>query len=135
MIKNRVLLVLSLSLLVLVGCSDKVKLAGKVVFSDDGSPVPLGTVCFETDTYSARGDIRPDGTFDVASLGDNDGLPPGTYRVSVNNALKVVGQDARGNNIYEDMVAPQFRNGSTSGLVIDVTAATKKFEFKVDRNK
>ena len=134
MMKNRILFALLLSMLVLTGCGDKVKLKGKVVFSDDGSPVPIGVVCFETDTYSARGILAEDGTFDVGSLADKDGLPPGTYRVSITGAQKVIGQDARGANIYEPLVAAKFTSGSTSGLTIDVTAATKKFEFEVDRH-
>jgi len=135
MAKNGILFVLLLILVVLAGCSGKVKLKGKVTYSDDGSPVPIGTVGFETDTYSARGTLSPDGTFDVGSLGEKDGLPPGTYRVSVTGAEKVIGQGAYGANIYEPLIDPKYTRGSTSGLTIDVNASTRKYEFEVDRYK
>ena len=90
----RIIFALSLSLLLLAGCNDgKVGLRGKAVFSDDGSPVPVGTVCFETDNYFSRGDLSPDGTFVVGSLKQTDGLPSGTYRVYITGATKVIGQD------------------------------------------
>ena len=39
-----------------VGCSKNVGLRGKVTFSDDGSPVSVGTVAFLKDgLYCARG--------------------------------------------------------------------------------
>jgi len=37
---------LSMILLALTGCGDKVALSGKVTYSDDGSPLPIGTVFF-----------------------------------------------------------------------------------------
>ena len=135
--KNSTLFALAFALLVLVGCGNKVKLQGKVTFSDDGNPVPCGFVCFETDTYSARGDIQPDGTFDVGSLGPKDGLPPGKYRVSISGAERVIGETpgSMGRTIkrYESLIDTKYENGNTSGLTIDVDASTKKFEFQVDR--
>ncbi len=130
--RNSILFTLALSLLVLAGCGDKVGLKGKAVF-DDGSPVPTGTVCFETDTYLARGDLKPDGTFVVGSLKANDGLPPGKYRVYISGAQKSIGQDKEGMDIYESLIDEKFASGSTSGITIDVTPSTKNFEIKVDR--
>jgi len=106
---------------------------GKVVFSDDGSPVPIGTVCFETDTYFARGDLKPDGTFVVGSLKANDGLPSGKYRVYISGAQKSIGQDKEGMDIYASLIDEKFASGSTSGITIDVTSRKKYIEIKVDR--
>jgi len=133
MMKNSILLALSLSLLMLAGCGDKVGLRGKATFSDDGSPVPTGTVCFETDTYLARGDLKPDGTFVVGSLKANDGLPAGTYRVYISGAQKSIGQDKEGMDIYESLIDEKFASGSTSGITVDVTPSTKTLDVKVDR--
>ena len=131
--KNSIFFALSLSLLMLAGCGDKVGLRGKATFTDDGSPVPTGTVCFETDTYLARGDLKPDGTFVVGSLKANDGLPPGKYRVYISGAQKSIGQDKEGMDIYESLIDEKFASGSTSGITIDVTASTKNLDVKVDR--
>ena len=133
MMKNSILFALSLSLLVLAGCGDKVGLRGKATFLDDGSPVPTGTVCFETDTYLARGDLRPDGTFTVGSLKANDGLPAGKYRVYISGAQKSIGQDKDGMDIYESLIDEKYASGSTSGIEIEVTPSTKNIDVKVDR--
>ncbi|MDR2706705.1 MAG: hypothetical protein LBC02_13070 [Planctomycetaceae bacterium] len=124
---------LSLTLLLLVGCGDKVGLGGKVTFSDDGSPLGTGTVCFETETYLARGTLKADGSYVVGSLSEKDGLPAGTYRVYISGAEKEIGQDKEGMAIMEPLIDTKFSSGSTSGLSIDVTASTKTFDIKVDR--
>jgi len=112
----------------------KVGLRGKAIFSDDRSPVPIGTVCFETDSYLARGDLRSDGTFVVGSLRQGDGLPPGRYRVYISGAQKPIGKDERsGMEKYESLIDLKFTSGTTSGIEIDVTPTTRTVEVKVDR--
>lgn len=124
------LLGLSLALLMMTGCGDKVGLGGKVTF-EDGSPLATGTVCFETDTYLARGTLKPDGTFVVGSLSEKDGLPAGTYRVYISGAEKEVGQDKEGMPIYEPLIDDSFASGTTSGLSVTVPVAGGKFDIKV----
>jgi len=120
---------LSLLFLVFAGCGGNVGLSGKVYFSDDKSPVPLGTVGLEADSGShiARGDIQPNGTFVVGSLKSNDGLPPGKYRGSVSASKHV------GNGIFETLIDPKFGNVATSGITIDITKKTRNFNIEVDR--
>lgn len=131
--KNKIIFVSVLSLLFVVGCSGKVGLSGKVVYSDDKSPVPLGTVCIETETYQARGNIKQDGTFVISSFRENDGLPPGSYRVYIAGAQKIIGQDRDGINIYEPLISPEFCSISTTNITIDIKSTTKDFEIVVDR--
>ena len=132
--KSIFFLALSLSLLALVGCGPNVSLKGKATFSDDGSPLTTGTVCFETDSFLARGDLRPDGTFTTGSLTQNDGLPVGKYRVYISGAQKVIGKDEQtGMEIYEPLIDPKFASGSTSGIEIEVTPSTKFLDVVVDR--
>ncbi|MDO5552240.1 MAG: hypothetical protein Q4G68_00635 [Planctomycetia bacterium] len=64
------------------GCDGKQDLNGSVTFPD-GTPLDRGMVYFCTPTFIARGAIQPDGSFDVGSLTESDGLPPGTYKVYV----------------------------------------------------
>jgi hypothetical protein len=66
-----------------IGCGKQLGLSGKVVFSDDGSPVTFGTVCFATSSFQAKGEIKPDGTFTMDSYDAADGLPPGNYKVCI----------------------------------------------------
>ena len=76
-------------LLLLTGCSDKIKLGGKVTFPD-GEPLETGTILFSKSDFLARAHIKPDGTYDVGSLGQKDGLPAGTYKVFITGALKTI---------------------------------------------
>ena len=128
--KNSIFLGLSLALLMLAGCGDKVGLGGKVTM-EDGSPLGTGTVCFETDTYLARGTLKPDGSYVVGSLSEKDGLPAGTYRVYVSGAEKQIGQDKEGMPIFEPLIDEKFASGTTSGLTLTVPVAGGKFDFKV----
>jgi len=72
-------------LVVLCGCSKNVRVTGKVTF-EDGEPLTLGRVCFQTDTMFADGPLQPDGSYTLGSLGENTGLPKGTYQVFITGA-------------------------------------------------
>ena len=120
-----------LGLCLLCGCSDKVPLSGKVTFSDDGSPLTVGTVCFETDNFIAYGRVKPDGTYVIGSLSETDGLPHGNYRIFITDTAKEVVRN--GAPAIEYAVAQKFTQGSTSGLTFEVTSSTKTFDFSVDR--
>ena len=133
MTKNCISLLLLFSLLVFTGCGSNVGLMGKVVFSDDGSPVPAGMVCLEGDTHFARAVIQPDGTFTVGSLGAKDGLPPGVYRVYISGAEEVVGQTPSGDDIFAQLVDRKFTSPETSGITIDISRTTRDFVIEVDR--
>ena len=76
--------VLLLSLL-LTGCSDKVAVTGNVTYSDNGEPVKFGMVIFNGDKEQGRGTIK-DGYYSAGLLKDGEGLPPGLYTVSAENA-------------------------------------------------
>ena len=121
------------ALLSLTGCSNKVALTGKVTYSDDGGPLDVGTVCFATDTYVARGTLRPDGTYRVGSISERDGLPPGTYQVYIDGARRVIGTDRLGLPIYEPLIDRNFFSGTTSGITLTVPAPQGRFDFQVER--
>jgi hypothetical protein len=112
------------------GCNGKqVGLSGKVIFSDDGSPVTFGTVCFATPTFQAKGEIQKDGTFTMGSLSASDGLPPGTYQVGILG----VTEDLGGDNIYS-ILDPKWNSPATSDFTVTVEKTTRNLEIKVDRN-
>jgi hypothetical protein len=73
-------------ILFIAGCDTKQRLTGKVTFSD-GKPLQYGTIYFTSETYLSRATLRNDGTYDVGSLGNKDGLPPGTYKVYIVGAV------------------------------------------------
>ena len=75
-------LMFCLCALLLQGCGNQVAVSGKVTFSD-GSPLTRGEVRFQTSTFMASGNIQPDGSYILSSLGKDDGIPAGTYTVTV----------------------------------------------------
>ena len=132
---------LLVGLLFAFGCSDKVQLGGKVTFSDDNSPVPIGNVQFETDTFVAQGEIKPDGTYVVGSVALADGIPKGTYRVvvfaeeitTVESPALREGDAPVTTHIRKALIDPKYNSGATSGLTFTVDGKTRKFDFQVDR--
>ncbi|MGL4594301.1 MAG: hypothetical protein ACRCUY_06190 [Thermoguttaceae bacterium] len=134
--KNQLLYLVTLVVLVLSGCGgDKLHMSGKVTYSDDGSPLTTGMVCFETPSYLARGELKPDGTYIIGSLSEKDGLPAGTYKVYVSGAQKATGEIKGGMTEYEPLIDAKFANSSTSGIEMVVDGKTKSLDFKVDRFK
>ena len=116
-----------------VGCGNgNVKVNGKVVFSDDNSPVTVGTICFESGNTASRGNIKEDGTFSVYSIKENDGIPPGEYKVYFLNTIKGEG------NILAPTLIPQlhtkYQKAATTDITMTIDKSTKSpLEIKVDR--
>ena len=122
--KHKLLPFLSVVILVsTIGCGSHVAFTGKVVYSDDGEPVPTGEVQFYTPTFVARATIREDGTFRTGSYKETDGLPPGTYGVAI------VAAASSGISLIDLKYADQ----RTSGLTLTIEESTRNHEFRVDR--
>jgi hypothetical protein len=114
--KNFIHILLFVALL-LTGCSDKEKLSGKVVFSD-GQPLTTGTIYFTTDNYTARAHLRANGTYDVGSLSERDGLPAGTYKVYISGAIENNADPT--DETMRLLIAPEFASESKTPLTITV---------------
>ena len=116
-----------------IGCGGNVPLSGKVTFSDDGSPLPQGTIAFLKDGKVARGHIKADGTFTVGFEKEVNGLPPGKYTVYIGSTQRLVGETAAGNSILEELIDKKYENPETSGLTVEVNASTGVYNIEVDR--
>ena len=81
------LFLLLCGLFFVAGCSNNVRVKGKVTLTD-GTPVAAGHIVFEQDTFSATGEIKPDGSYTMGSLKATDGLPKGEYVVYFRGATK-----------------------------------------------
>ncbi|MDR1962935.1 MAG: hypothetical protein LBQ50_04070 [Planctomycetaceae bacterium] len=122
--------VLYFCFLLFLGCSNgQVGLSGKIVFSDDGSPLTFGTVCLATSTFQAKGEIKNNGSFTMGSIGAIDGIPPGTYNVGILG----VTEELNDGTIYS-LLDPKWNSPSTSGFSVTIEKTTKNLEIKVDRN-
>ena len=105
--------------------------SGHVEFAD-GTRMSGGSVSFRpvqaTMDASARGQIRPDGTFTLTTFTPDDGAALGRHQVLVVSAL---GGDRESPNPAQPRLDPRFSNYDTSGLEFEVTTDTAKNEFKV----
>lgn len=128
-----ILLTLLLPLFLCTGCgSNKVPLRGKVTFADDGTPLPHGIVCFETDGFLARGVLKPDGTYRISSTGRDDGLPPGKYKIYLVKAESMA-EGKGGNFVYTPLVDKRYESAETTDLECEVDGSTRRFDFEVER--
>lgn len=125
-----------------IGCGANVPLSGTVTFSDDGSPVPAGTVCFENDAGYGRGTLDQNGRYTLGFGNTGNGIPRGVYGVYVTGAQKPLGMSDEPGSVpgskggamrYEELVAPKFHARSTSGITCTVDGSTNTFNFQVDR--
>jgi len=122
----------TLTVLLCCGCGNKVPLTGKVTFTDDGSPLTQGMVCFMAPGFLARGQLNADGTYQVSSTGENDGLPPGKYKVYLVGAELVI-TDGNGNSTYTPLVDKRYDSAETTDIECEVDGSTRRFDFTVER--
>src|SRR5262245_6096830 len=93
---------------------------GKVTF-EDGTPLTKGLVLFEGKdgerTITARGDVRPDGSYQLGTNKPGDGAPAGKYRVAVTPLEDLADVDSPRRAAPLD---PRFSDFNSSGLEFEV---------------
>lgn len=130
-----VLATILLMLVLAAGCTGKQQLSGTITFSDDKTPIPMGTVYFQSETGVSRAKVFPDGTYTVSSTGDRDGLPPGKYEVYLLGVDEPPFKDKMGREIPSgiSLIEPKYRSASTAGISFTADGSATKFDFTVDR--
>jgi hypothetical protein len=119
-------------ILTLVGCGNP-KVRGKIVFSDDKTPLQGGIVNFVTDKRIARGQINKNGNYVIGSERANDGLPPGEYKIYITDTIKVIPPSGEsGLPKFEQVIHPKYTKPETSGLVLNITKS-QVFNIEVER--
>jgi hypothetical protein len=113
------------------GCGPRMYPVRGTVTLEDGSPLPKGLVIFERfdggPALTARGDIGPDGRYELSTEKTGDGVPPGKYRVSINPLDTSDTPD-------EQKVLPfdvKYLNLKTSGLEYEVKAGVNEFPIRL----
>ncbi|MDR1383394.1 MAG: hypothetical protein LBJ67_06055, partial [Planctomycetaceae bacterium] len=81
--KHILILVTLLVSATFIGCSGNVPLGGRITFTDNGEPLPEGTIGFVSGTNQARGDIDKDGKYTLGFQSAGNGLPKGEYKVYI----------------------------------------------------
>ena len=117
-----------------VGCGNNCSLKGKVVFSDDQTPLTSGTVCLVSDKGVARGTIDQNGNYVVGSVSTKDGLPPGNYRIYLTDTQLV--ETMPGGTIPKitNLIDQKYEKAETSGLTLEVKSSMTH-NIEVDRYK
>lgn len=115
------------------GCAQSVyPVKGRVHYAD-GSPVKHGRVVAETGGPTGSwGLIRPDGTFDLGTHAADDGIPPGSYRVSLQNTDTFPPAGAPATFVPQPLVHAKYAKPDTSGLAFDVPA-TRVWDITVEK--
>jgi hypothetical protein len=117
------------------GCGGSLYPVRGTVTLDDGTPLARGLVVFErTDggpPVTARGEVRPDGTYDLSTAKPGDGVPPGRYKVLV-NPLDLSDVPDEQKKLPFDVKYTKFQ---TSGLEFEVKAGANDCPIKLDRSK
>jgi hypothetical protein len=124
------LLPAALLILLGTGCGNgSYPVRGKVTYAD-GTPVTMGIVVFESKdaakAVTARGDIQPDGTYQLGTQKPGDGAPAGTYRVLV--TPRVENPDAP-----EVTFDRRFADFKTSGLEFEVKPGSNDYPIQVTK--
>ncbi len=107
------------ALVAMAGCGSRGlhRVSGKVSFPD-GSPCVAGRVVVDYGNgRMAVGRIRSDGSFNVGTLTESDGMPAGTFRVAIKDAL-VPKSDT--SSEFLTIVHSRFADPATSGLEFTV---------------
>lgn len=141
------------------GCSDKVPLKGKVVFSDNDEPVTEGMIFFESGSFQARGNIDKSGNYYAETLSTRDGIPKGEYHVTVSGVTKketigpefnpdaghaapvgVVdprrlkpGQTSMAGVLNTPLVHTKYLKSDTTDIIVTIDGSTKTLDIRLDR--
>lgn len=125
--------VVAAALLAAAGCGDpKYPVRGSVTL-EGGQPLEKGLLVFERTEggppLTARGDVKPDGQYELSTEKPGDGVPPGKYRICLNPLDTSDVPD-------EKKVLPfdrKYLNPSSSGLEYEVKAGDNQFDIKLSR--
>lgn len=146
--KNYILIcfIISWGLITITGCGKNCPVRGKIVFSDNGSPVTQGTIVFDNGKENGHAEINPDGSFVAGLQKPGNGLTKGTWNVSILGAekrveAKEIKMPLGGSSIpmtpesIVPLIDDKYKRPETSGLSITVDGSVSEFELKVDRPK
>jgi hypothetical protein len=126
---------LALVALGLPGCGGGLYPVRGTVTLDDGTPVTKGLVVFERvdggPAVTARGDIRPDGGYELSTNKPGDGVPPGRYKVVLNSLDLSDVPDEHKDLPYD----ARYLNLKTTDLEFEVKAGPNDIPIRLTRSK
>ncbi|MDO5309736.1 MAG: hypothetical protein Q4G03_09665 [Planctomycetia bacterium] len=125
-----------------VGCG-KAQVTGKVFFSDGQTPLLCGTVNFVSEDTLCRGEIdKSTGEFKMRTFKPGDGVPPGTYKVYITEAVAFGAggvTTSTGEASFQtigttdNLIDSKYMNPDSSGLTVTVKGSMK-YNITLDDN-
>jgi len=118
-------------LLLMAGCSGgSVPVTGKVTLPG-GVPVKDAIIRFEnaSDQLGSSGTTDENGQYQLTTHAVNDGVPPGSYTVTVHQPYPGDSSEAQGPRIFH----PKYENPSTSGLQFDVDWNNRVIDIELEK--
>jgi hypothetical protein len=132
--KHFVLVFVLFFFMFVLGCGTNVPAGGRVSY-ESGKPLEKGVILFSDGQSMFRGDLRADGTFKLGGLKDGEGLPAGTYSVSIGGANEYeYTPDINPQIDYKLSVLridPKYETPKTSQLSVKVERGMKPIEIIV----
>jgi len=122
-------------LVCLAGCNTgHYPVQGKLVYADTEEPVKElaeQEVIFSSEKLgkSARGTIQKDGSFQLGTVKENDGVVPGEYVVTLTQPYREPDRPYTGDRVVDQ----KYEDPATSGLIAEVKAEKNEFVFKLRR--
>ena len=120
-----------------IACSKTglVPIQGEVKFAD-GQPLANGRVVLHNRNPKAEvsswGLIHPDGSFTLGTFDIDDGVPPGRYQVSIQNAESLPPADW-GDRVFQaqPLIHPRFSDPEQSELTFEVPGDSPHWQITV----
>lgn len=114
------------------GCGGRMQPVQGVITYSDGAPakdLAGGTIEFDSleESLSARGAIEADGSFQLTTLHENDGVPVGKYRVLI--AMP----GPTGDEKVRVILDPKYSSFETSGLTVEIEPGVNEPQLQIDR--
>lgn len=104
---------------------DRAVVTGQVTYR--GQPLRFGTVVFEPEAGQyATGAIQPDGTFQMETFGEGEGVPIGTNKVRFvcfagqDPAAKRAAPRGEGLTLGDPLIPKKHLSSDTSGIVVEL---------------
>ena len=135
--KSTIILFVLILCVSFAGCGKGSRVTGTVTFSD-GQPLTVGKVAFTDDNIIGFGTINEKGQYSMGLVNDGDGMPPGTYKVYITEAMiegdsSLAQKDEDGNSYIPKVPAVDSKfTGPKSGLTCEVKGATK-YDITVEK--
>jgi len=132
---RRTLLFLAALLAAEIGCSGSstAPVAGRIKFKDGSDASSLAgyeiTLAPVAGKASAAGTVQPDGSFQLSTVGDNDGALPGSYKVALTPPVSADPDKPP----PKPVIAARYNAPETSGLTIEVKPGRNTPELTVER--